>query len=130
MNDSDWNWGVSNLGPADLLIWLEPWAEEFRVPVRSTLTLKLINERRDSDPVEIEVDSEHIVVWANSGNKVEIYIDGVIQDSASAVIEVPDVFGGSVKRFLGIIFGNQPAARLGGRADDTMAEDIDPKNRA
>ena len=116
MIDTDWEWGVSNSGPGILLIWLEPWAEEFEVPLRSTLTMKIINDRPDSKPVVIEDSGDNIVVWANGGDKVEIFIDGIIQQSGSAVIEVPDVFPQSTKEFLSIAFKHQPAARLGGRA--------------
>jgi hypothetical protein len=42
---------------------------------------------------------------------VAVSIDGVLQRSGSALIPVPD---GLTKQMLGIVFADQPAARLGG----------------
>src|SRR6185312_811747 len=43
MGGPDWHWGLSNIGQHKLLLWLEPWGEEFEVEGRSTVTLKVSN---------------------------------------------------------------------------------------
>jgi hypothetical protein len=111
MTDSGWHWAVSNAGPETLLVWLEPWAEEFEVPPRSTLALRFNSE---ADDTEIECTADHIVVWAGPGQTARVYIDHELQESASASIPVPGGFDGSTKELLGLMFGGQPSARLGG----------------
>lgn len=111
---ADWHWAVSNQGPRTLLVWLEPWGEEFEVPIRSSLTMKVMNDRPEGGTIEVENGDDHVVVWAHAGNKIAIYIDDVFQDSGSAIIQVPDAFGESTKKFLSIAFDKQPEARLGG----------------
>lgn len=118
MSDPQWHWGVSNPGPDRLLIWLEPWAEEFEVPVRSTLTVTVINDKRTTHSVEVDEGDEHIVLWADGGDKAEVSIDGVVQDSASAVMPFPETPGLSARSFLNVVFEHAPEARLGGRSPD------------
>ena len=113
---TDWHWGVSNAGPSKLLLWLEPWAEEFEVSNRSTLTLQIMGSQANDGLVDVEDTGVHLVVWAPSGGLIRVYIDQVFQDSGSAVIPVPEELGISMKQLLEIAFDNQPQARLGGRA--------------
>lgn len=103
-------WGLSNPGPDTLLIWLEPWAEEFNVPERSTIIIKFLGESEQREPDEVEWTEDHLVLWA-SASTVEVIIDGVPQDSSSAVIPVP---GGLTKAMLNIVFAGQPSSRLAG----------------
>jgi hypothetical protein len=123
MSGIDWNWGVSNKGPGPLLVWLEPWAEEFEVPVGSTITMHVsctggIEDDEDDDAVSAECTTEHLVVWADAGQIVRVSIDGDLQDTASATIPVPGGFGGSTKDLLTLMFGGQPSARLGGVSNE------------
>jgi hypothetical protein len=110
MTSVDRNWGLCNPGPGTILLWLEPWAEEFEIPARSTVTLQPAIGFEGSPLEQVEWNEEHLVVWA-SAPTVAVAIDGVVQDSASASIAIP---GGLTKGMLGILFANQPAARLGG----------------
>lgn len=109
MTHTDSQWGLSNPGPETLLVWLEPWAEEFEVPVRSTITMKAAGDC-ESEVGEIEWGPDHLVIWA-SAQMVEVFIDGALQKSGSASIPAP---AGLDKAMLGIVFADQPAARLGG----------------
>lgn len=59
---------------------------------------------------EVEWTPDNLVVWA-SAQTVEVFIDGVLQDSGSAMIPIPD---GLTKQMLNIVFAGQPAARLAG----------------
>ncbi|MBB6426706.1 hypothetical protein [Sphingopyxis sp. JAI128] len=100
-------WSLSNPGRDALLVWLEPWAEEFVVPARSTVAMRAASGRAVG---EIEWTLDHLIVWA-SAPTVEVFIDGVLQDSGSATIPIPE---GLTKGMLNILFAGQPAARLGG----------------
>jgi hypothetical protein len=104
------DWSLSNPGPNELVVWLEPWAEEFVIPVQSTVALKTSSDVEESGVGEIEWVSDHVVVWA-SARIVEVFIDGQLQDSASAIVPIPDGLG---KDMLNILFARQPSARLGG----------------
>lgn len=112
--DADWHWAVSNAGPTELLLWLEPWADELSVPQRSTATLKVINPNSLNAEVAAEQTEDHIVIWGNGGDLIEVYIDGALQESASAMVRFPEFPGMQTRDFLQIVFGNQPTARLAG----------------
>jgi hypothetical protein len=107
MAELDNQWSLSNPGRDELLVWLEPWAEEFVVPARSTIAMRPSSGRTLG---EVEWTPDHLIVWA-SAPTVEVLIDDVLQDSASAAISVPD---GLTKGMLKIVFAGRPAARLGG----------------
>jgi len=107
MAEPDNQWSLSNPGPDELLVWLEPWAEEFVVPARSTIAMR---PPRGRNLGEVEWTPDHLIVWA-SVPTVEVFVDDVLQDSASAAISVPQ---GLTKGMLNIVFAGQPAARLGG----------------
>jgi hypothetical protein len=107
MADLDNHWSLSNSGRDELLVWLEPWADEFAVPTRSTVVMRPSSGHTLG---EIEWTPDHLIVWANAPT-VEVFIDGVLQHSGSATIPVPE---GLTKGMLGIVFAGHPAARLGG----------------
>lgn len=113
---ADWHWALSNIGPAPLMLWLEPWADEVVVPGRSTVTLRIENGAPRDEGLDVEGGDEHLVVWAGGGDRIEVAVDGVVVRTGSAVIAVPDAFGVSPKRLLGVLFDEQPMARLAGRA--------------
>ena len=114
MTDLDRRWSLSNPGPEKLLVWLEPWADEFEVQARSTITMHAPTGG-ECEIGEVEWTPDHLVVWANFGSKIEVAIDGVHQSSASATIPIPD---GLTKKMLNIMFAGQPTARLAGRPLD------------
>ncbi|RYD55358.1 MAG: hypothetical protein EOP60_06295 [Sphingomonadales bacterium] len=110
MTDDDSPWSLSNPGPDSLLVWLEPWAEEFDVPARSAIALKSLRGSQACRLGEVEGTPDHLIVWA-SAETVQVYIDGVVQESSSALIPVPD---GLTKQMMKVLFAGHPAARLGG----------------
>ncbi|MCW6533617.1 hypothetical protein [Sphingomonas lycopersici] len=110
MTDTERQWGLSNPGPDTLRLWLEPWADEFNVPARSTVTLKGSGGSGEYLPGEVEWGPEYLIIWASAGT-VEVFIDGVLQESGSAIIPAPD---GLTKELLSFMFAGEPAARLGG----------------
>lgn len=111
-------WAVSNVQAVDLLVWLEPWAEEFRVPPRSTVVLDITNSTSHSSSAGIEVTATNVVIWGDSGDLIAVSIDGVLQDSWSAREAFPTIDGVSMKTFLKLAFGSAPPARLGGQRTD------------
>ncbi len=116
MTQIDCDWSLSNPGPDELVVWLEPWAEEFVIPIRSTVALKAPAGGEAPEIGEIEWASDHVVVWANT-RTVAVFIDDVLQDSASAIVPIPD---GLSKDMLTTLFKGHPTARLGGSASETV----------
>lgn len=112
---ADHEWELCNPGPDVLLVWLEPWCDEFEVPVRSTITLKT-SGAAERGLGEIEWSPDNLIVWA-AGPTVTVYIDDMLQESGSANIPIPD---GLTKGMLNVIFADQPTARLGGRLSNAV----------
>jgi hypothetical protein len=111
MSDSDWHWSASSIAPHRLLIWLEPWAEEFEVPPGSTADLHFIGGLPGGHPVENVSEAEGIVFWASAGQTVRVSIDGILQESGSTSVPVPEADHLSTRQFLDIVLGAEPAAR-------------------
>jgi hypothetical protein len=63
MADLDNHWSLSNSGRDELLVWLEPWADEFAVPTRSTVVMRPSSGHTLG---EIEWTPDHLIVWANA----------------------------------------------------------------
>ncbi len=103
--------GFCNASTDPVLLWLEPWAEEFELPAKSSVVLQTPVGQPAGLLESIEQTPDHIVIWASA--TVEVCIDGAIQDSASASISAPNDLS---KQMLEILFVNQPSARLGGAA--------------
>lgn len=119
MRDRDCQWSLSNPGPQTLSVWLEPWADEVAVPVRSTITLTVADGAQDRSFGEVEWTPGHLVVWASGPSMIEARVDGVLQHTGSAIIPVP---GGLTKEMLRVVFGGQPSARLAGRPSATSSQ--------
>ncbi len=113
-DDDGHQWSLCNPGPEALSVWLEPWADEFEIPAKSTIFLRGAGLSADSSLGEIENTADHIVIWA-SAQTVEVFVDGVRQESGSATIPIPE---GLTKGMLSILFTGRPAARLGGAPAD------------
>jgi len=113
-------WGLSNLGPDKLFVWLEPWAEEFEVPARSTIVLSASGEAGEDVVDESEWTAGHLVLWVSTQGTVKVFVDGELQESASALVPLPE---GMTKQILDLVFANHPAARLGGRPADVKAQE-------
>lgn len=114
VTDADHRWNLSNPGPEKLAVWLEPWAEEFEIPVRSAITMAWSGGSEESALGELEWTPDHLVVWANVST-IRVFIDGVLQDTSSASIPIP---ADLTKAMLKIVFAGQPTARLGGAYAD------------
>jgi hypothetical protein len=53
MADHGYQWSLSNPGPQSLSVWLEPWADEVAVPVRSTIGLTVAAYAQDCSLDEV-----------------------------------------------------------------------------
>ena len=109
-------WAMSNAQPSDLLVWLEPWAEEFCVASKSSILCEIDGSTTQTGFPEIELTEGHVVFWASFGNLVRVRIDGILQDSASATIVFPEIPNLSSKEVLNLCFPKGSAARVGGLA--------------
>ena len=112
LSQSDFVGAFSNAGTDPALLWLEPWAEEFELPAGSSVFLRTPVGQPAGWLGSVEQTPDHIVIWMNGGT-VQLWIDDMAQDSASAVIPTP---GSLSKQMLEIVFPDQPTARLGGAA--------------
>jgi hypothetical protein len=112
MTDVDRQWSLSNPGPDELLVWLEPGAEEFAVPARSTIALRASSETGEGVLDEVEWTADYLALWASTPGTLKVFVDGELQDSASALVPIPE---GMTRQMLNVVFADQPAARLGGR---------------
>jgi hypothetical protein len=115
MDEVDCQWSLSNPGPDKLVLWLEPWAEEFEVPVRSTIALSTSIGTGEAMLGEVEWTADHLIFWATETGILKVFVGGALQDSASALVPLP---AGLTKPMLNILFAGQPAARLGGKSFD------------
>lgn len=62
MTQVDRQWSLSNPGPDKLLVWLEPWAEEFEVPARSTIALSVSSGSEAGVLDEVEWTAGYLVI--------------------------------------------------------------------
>jgi hypothetical protein len=113
---ADSPWSVSNSQADDLLVWLEPWAEEFVIASRSTMALEIANGGSGDTDIDVEIEETdgRIILWARSGQIVRVFIDDILQRSASASVEFPAIPGFTTKGFLSLTMGDHPEARVGG----------------
>ena len=105
---------LCNAGEAPLMIWLEPWCDEFFLSPRCELSLEIdSNDEIEMEP-ELEVSDHGLTIFAAANTRIRIFIDGEQQESASASITAPDFGPLSSKGFVDAVFGNFPQARPGG----------------
>jgi hypothetical protein len=94
-------------------VWIEPWAEEFEVASGSSI--EIVIRGAPAELAEIDSTPEQVTIYAPSGAFLDITIDGVQQDSASAQIAVPNTRTLGTRGFVDLVFGNAPEARPHGR---------------
>lgn len=101
----------TNDTPVDRLLWLEPWANEFLLAPGAELTLWT---HGSDEPLEIEHTPDALVVYAPSGMRIRVDVDGVVQSSGSAEHAFPDL-GITPRALMELAFSDFPEARLAGR---------------
>ena len=112
-----------NLRSTELRLWLEPWAEEFGVPVASRVDLILIGLREEPAEAPFEWHEDgRLTFFAPGGSRVRVLIDGIEHDSGSAEISVPASAALGTRGFIGTVFGDFPQMRPGGASPDSGLE--------
>ena len=91
-----------------MVVWVEPWGEELSLPPKSTVQFKAPDGREVGD---LELAQYQITLWAK-GELVQVFIDDVLQETASASVAAPPEL---TKAMLHTLFDGEPSARLGGR---------------
>ncbi|MEG3123965.1 hypothetical protein [Sphingomonas sp. GB1N7] len=106
---------LCNASGADLIVWLEPWAQEFVLPARAELVLYCRSDANGNAMPEIDTDDGIITIWGQGGSRIAVFIDGLDQESFSAGYSAPDTGLLSPRNFVTLAFGNHPEARPGGK---------------
>jgi RimJ/RimL family protein N-acetyltransferase len=112
-----------NRRDAELLLWLEPWAEEVPVPPGSRIGLELSGLSDDGEGADFDVTDELLAFYAPGGTRVRVLVNGVEVDSASRQLTSPPARRFGTRGTIELMFGNCPQARPGGASFDTCAED-------
>jgi hypothetical protein len=119
MSDSiaSWDQGVCNASAKDMTVWLEPWCDEFVLPPGGELSLRVEQIEDGESPAEFELTAEVLAIYGGGGTRLKVAIDGVEQDSCSAVMAARDFGPLSAKGFVDTVFGEFPEARPHGQAE-------------
>jgi hypothetical protein len=78
-----------NQRQADLLLWLEPWAEEFVVPPGSRLALLVMGKNVAAAELSFDVSDTHLAFYAPGGSRVIVLIDGRCRKAGLARPRLP-----------------------------------------
>ncbi len=111
---------LSNAGANPLNVWLEPWAEECEIPYRGELSMIVTGDEITRIVPDVEQTKDSLVVWGTGGTRIEILINGELQDTVSAAVTSPDIGGLETKEFVNLVFGDHPKTRPGGRPTPTQ----------
>ncbi len=106
---------LSNSQSCELLLWLEPWAEEFAIGPRAQLTLIVMSDKGRPRAPEVEMTESHLVVYAAGGTRISVHIDGVQQDSGSAEQPAPAGDGLSARTTIHALFDGFSDSRPAGK---------------
>lgn len=105
---------LCNAGEDQLLVWLEPWCDEFLLSPRGELRLEVDSDHETEVEPELEISEHRLTVFAAGNTRIRVLIDGEEQESGSASITAPDFGLLSSKGFVDLVFGSFPEARPGG----------------
>jgi RimJ/RimL family protein N-acetyltransferase len=105
---------IHNGRSADLLLWIEPWAEEYAAPPGGRIDLRVVGAGASDAEAPLELSDHNLCFYAPGGTRVEVLLDGVSQQSASAELAVPQSGRLSTRDFVGLVFTNVPETRPGG----------------
>ena len=102
---------LCNAGEAQLMVWLEPWCDEFSLAPRGELSLEVHSDEETDVEPQLETSEYGMTVFAAANTRIRVLIDGEQQKSGSASITAPDFGPLSSKGFVDVVFGNFPEAR-------------------
>jgi len=111
--------GLCNAAGKDLAVWLEPWCDEFILPPRAELSLRVESDGgADAEPL-IEARPDALTIYGAGNSRIRARVDGIEQDTGSASITSPDFGPLSSRGFVDLVFGEFPEARPHGRPAPT-----------
>ena len=106
---------LSNGSAGTLALWLEPWCDEIDLAPRAELAIVIESDVAAATPFPvIEPIDERLAIYAAGATRLRLFIDGVAQETGSAVIAAPDFGPLSAKEFVDIVFAGHPGARPAG----------------
>ena len=111
--------GLCNAGAKNIVVWLEPWCDEFVLPAHAELLLRVEQEAGKGIEPLIEATEFGLTIYGAGGTRLRASVDGVEQDTASAVILLPDFGPMGAQGFVNLVFGNFPETRPHGRPAPT-----------
>jgi len=97
-----------NDGRASFFLWIEPWAEEFEV--RPGVEVQVFRLGDSSAPLDLEESTDLLTIFAPGGSKLEVRLDGDLQNSIAARVPALDTGQMSTRDFVGVVFGDVPVA--------------------
>ena len=107
--------GLCNAGNEEVPVWLEPWCDEFVLPPRSELLLRVEADDGIVWEPELEITDDSLVIYGAGATRIRVLVDGIEQHTGSAIL-TPPAFGMSTRAFVDVVFGDHPAARPHGRS--------------
>ena len=112
----------SNQTSRDLLVWLEPWAEEFEVRPGSRIDL-VVSGKGAAGDIPVDVTPTHLAVYVPGQTRVRVLIDGADRTLGSD-LPAPSTGNLPMRDFTGLLFSGVEEARLGG-APEAARLDMD-----
>lgn len=106
---------LCNASGVGMLVWLEPWAQEFQLESRGELLLECWSDGACDPTPELEMSHDMITVYGASDTRLAVFINGVDQNSFSAECTAPDAGPLTTRGFVESVFKDFPEARPGGR---------------
>jgi hypothetical protein len=86
-SDSVLEFSFRNRQSKPVIVIVEPWAEEFDVPDGSDLSIAI--SHTNIGALETEITQQYFIVWAWSGCRAKVSVDGIEQIRPSLGIPVP-----------------------------------------
>lgn len=103
--------GLCNAGAKNIVVWLEPWCDEFVLPAHAELSLRAEGEPGTGVEPLIEAAEHGLTIYGVGNSRLRAFVDGVEQDTASAIITAPDFGPMGSRGFVDIVFGDFPQTR-------------------
>ena len=75
---------VTNKNAVNIRLILEPWAEEFTIPVNSTLSIEIFHDTHGL--IQTETNPSFFIVWLWHGCRAKVLLDGIDQTPPSLSI--------------------------------------------
>ena len=105
---------LCNAGADDRQVWLEPWCDEFVLPSRGELSLRVEADEGVAWEPELEETEHGLTIYGAGDTRIRVSINGVEQGSASAELTSPDFGSLGARGLVDVVFSNVQGTRPGG----------------